>query len=155
MDYELFHDNVDGCDYHFVLIEVSLLRKYFNDYHSISEINHLKNQCKNEPKQDWIRFGNDLHGFIVPSVKINGHDDIVITDGRHRVLWMMSKNLLLIPVAMTNPTRKKLEDKDIALKDITIFNMPCNSNPHGKEIVKFEPEKQAKSLINRLKKKPE
>ncbi|MDU1653539.1 MAG: hypothetical protein E6850_13715 [Leclercia adecarboxylata] len=155
MDYELFHDNVDGCDYHFVLIEVSVLWKYFNNYHRVSEINYLKNQCKNEPKQDWIRFGNDLHGFIVPSVKINENDDIVITNGRHRVLWMMSKNLTFIPVAMTHPTRKNLEDKGIALKDIAIFNMPCNTNPREKEIVKFEPEKQAKSLIDRLINKPE
>ncbi|WP_413483196.1 hypothetical protein [Morganella psychrotolerans] len=155
MDYELFHNNIDGGDYIFVLIDASVLQKYFDDYHSVSDLNYLKRQCKLDPAQDWIRYGNNLPGFIVPSIRINEEDDVTITDGRHRVLWMMSKKMQSIPVAMTHPTRKKLEAKGIDLKDVTIFNMPCSTYPQKKDIVKIDHEKEVKSLISRLKKKPE
>ncbi|WP_336993782.1 hypothetical protein [Lelliottia amnigena] len=152
MDYELFHNDIDGSNYHFVLIEASVLQKYFDDYHQTSELNHLKGHCKSDPKQDWICFGKNLHGFIVPSIKINEEGDVTITDGRHRVLWMMSKKMPLIPVAMTHLTRINLEEKGIALNDVTIFNMPCSTNPQEKAIVSIDPEKEGKRLIDRLKK---
>lgn len=52
MDYELFHNDIDGSDYHFVLIDASVLQTYFDDYHQVSEMNHLKGHCQFDPKQD-------------------------------------------------------------------------------------------------------
>lgn len=59
----------------------------------------------------------------------------------------------LIPVAMTHLTRINLAAKGLALKDVTIFNMPCSTNPQEKAIVSIDPEKEGKRLIDRLKKK--
>lgn len=116
MDYELFHNDIDGSNYHFVLIEASVLQKYFDDYHQTSELNHLKGHCKSDPKQDWICFGKNLHGFIVPSIKINEEGDVTITDGRHRVLWMMSKKNAIDSCGDDTSDKNKFRGKRYSVK---------------------------------------
>ncbi|EMQ2085151.1 hypothetical protein ABWR82_000880 [Salmonella enterica subsp. enterica] len=75
-------------------------------YHSNEEYNHILNDCTDAPKCGWIIEASPLNEFRVPCLNINSENEICIVDGRHRFLWMRSKGMNKIPVALTEKTEK-------------------------------------------------
>ncbi|WP_323877193.1 hypothetical protein [Aeromonas hydrophila] len=133
MEYKL-SSNID-YEHVIVLIDAEILNQYLISYHEEDELSYIKSQCKDEPKSSWVSEGDIMNVFSVPIIRINDENDIVIVDGRHRVYWMMSKNMLEIPVAISHFTKKALDERGLFLKMVDILNMPCKVIPKPRTAV--------------------
>lgn len=117
------------CDcfskYTIVLIDKVVLEAYMKAYHSHEEYNHILHECTDAPKCGWIIEASPWNEFRVPCLYINSENEICIVDGRHRFLWMKSKGLNKIPVALTEETEKNILSKNILLNQCNGYlNIP-------------------------------
>lgn len=153
MKYEMNYNNTDGLTYSIFLIEVKYLQKYIDDYHYNEDIEFMKNNCKDEPNSAWICKGNTQDGFIVPTISINSYNELSITDGRHRTLWMISKKMPKVPVALTHKTKLTLENSGVHLEEVMVFDMPCDIPYVDKASLEKETPSTAENIIEGLKNK--
>lgn len=140
-----------GCNLDVYLIEKKYLVAYFNSYHTQEEFEFINSKCTNEPKSQWFTKANDINRFIVPVLIINEKNDIVISNGRHRVCWMINNNLNEIPVALDQTTKTSLEVKGISLKQSGTIVLPIENLPADPSKVQFPPELEAQKLMGILK----
>ncbi|CQH18224.1 TPA: hypothetical protein PXP09_000839 [Yersinia enterocolitica] len=153
MQYEMNYNNTDGLTYSIFLIEVKHLQEYINGYHCKEEIEFMKNKCMDEPNSAWICKGNTQDGFIVPTISINSYNELSITDGRHRTLWMISKKMPKVPVALTHKTKLVLENSGVHLEEVMVFDIPCDIPFVDNASLEKETPYTADNLIERLKNK--
>ncbi|ELQ6112789.1 hypothetical protein R2246_003766 [Cronobacter sakazakii] len=153
MEYEMNYNSTDGLTYFIFLIEVKYLQEYIDGYHPKEEIEFMKNKCKDEPNSAWICKGNTQDGFIVPTISINYNNELSIVDGRHRTLWMISKKMHKVPVALTHKTKLALENSGVHLEKVMVFDMPCDIPYVDNASLEKETPCTAENLIERLKNK--
>lgn len=151
MKYNLF--NKRECQYEIVLINACIVNDGFSDYYAAEQVEYIKSKCINEPKLDWFSYGDSLHWFDVPLVGVNKDNEIFIIDGRHRVCWMKSKNMLEIPVAISNSTKSFFENKNIIFKPVYSLDMPCEVIPQKTSLVTFDSKATVSEILNILKSK--
>lgn len=111
------------------LIDKSFLYKVLSDFNDENELLRIKNSCNKDPKESWIVIDKSLNIFDVPLLGVNLHNSLCVTQGRHRILWMISQGMDNIPIAVSCSAMKLI--RDYGYQIIEEYDMPCSFLPSG------------------------